>query len=65
MEEIFYREMAQAVLLFGSETRVLSSENGEEVRGHTHGFSEADHGEASATESRRDMGDSQDGSSEL
>ena len=37
--------------------------NGEEVRGHTHGFSETGHGEESATNIRHDMGDIQDRSS--
>ena len=37
--------------------------NGEEARGHTHGFSDIDPGDTSATDSSYDMGDAQGGSS--
>ena len=35
--------------------------NGEEGKGHTYGFSEADHGGESVAEGRREMGDAQGG----
>ena len=37
--------------------------NGEEFRGHTHGVSKIDHGEASTIDSIRDVGDAQGRSS--
>ena len=48
---------------FGLRDLGTFSGNGEECTGHIHGVSEIDYGEAIATDSRRNMGDDQGGSS--
>ena len=63
VEAMFYRKVAQAVLFFDLETWVILEVTERKVEGHIHGFYEAYHRDAVALEGRREVGESQGGSS--
>ena len=58
---MFYTALAKVVLIFGSYTQVLLAAMDRKVEGTQKGLSDTDRGEASAADSRRDMGDAQVG----